>query len=323
MASVSVALCTHNGERYIGEQIDSILNQTLAVDEIVIGDDASSDATLSIVRERLRDSAIKLVIREHVPPLGVRDNFADAIAATTGDVVFLCDQDDIWHPTKVERLLEMLHDGALMVHSDARLVDGDGQPLGADLLDTLRVTAWEKQRLVDGHGYEVLLRRNLVTGATAALNGPFARQAMPIPQGWIHDEWLAMLAAVDGGLRLLPEALTDYRQHGNNQIGARKISYLEKAMRVISAEDQDDRRRFERARSLAQVASERQLGTPQQRQDLAQAVRHQRGRVNLPNARLARVVPIVREWRRGRYQRYSRGILTALRDVLQRRWHKR
>lgn len=317
MTRISVALCTHNGHRYIGEQIDSILAQTLPVDEIIVGDDASADDTLNIIRERVVGTGISLVVRSHVPPLGVRENFADAISASTGDIVILCDQDDWWYPTKVARLAAELGKGALMVHSDARLVDPRRSPIGATLLRTLRVSTWEKQCLISGKGFDVLLRRNLVTGATAAVNGNFARQALPIPDGWIHDEWLAMLAALEGGLYLLPEVLTDYRQHANNQIGARKVRYLERAIRVITGDDQDDFRRFTRANALVQIARERSLGQPEQRRHLEQAARHQSLRLSLPSSRLKRIVPILRELWQGSYQRYSRGWLTALRDLLQ------
>ena len=218
---ISVALCTYNGERFIAQQIESILAQSMPVDEIVLGDDASSDNTVQIVEERVAGTNIDLMVRRHNPGLGVRSNFADAISATTGDVIILCDQDDVWHQDKVEKLVETLDDKEL-VHSDARLVDAEGNPKGSALLEELNVSAWEKRNLVDGDALAVLLKRNLVTGATAAVKGEFARSIMPVPDGWIHDEWLGFIAAFDCQLVLLPEALTDYRQHENNQIGAKK-----------------------------------------------------------------------------------------------------
>ena len=105
---ISVALCTYNGERFIAQQIESILAQSMPVDEIVLGDDASSDTTVQKVEERVAGTNIDLVVRRHNPGLGVRGNFADAISATTGDVIILCDQDDVWHQDKVENLLKLL-----------------------------------------------------------------------------------------------------------------------------------------------------------------------------------------------------------------------
>lgn len=313
---ISVALCTYNGENYIGEQVQSILEQTRRVDEIVLGDDGSTDRTLDIVTEALVDSGIDLVIRKHDTALGVRDNFSDAISATSGDVIILCDQDDKWHPTKVERLLAALDDCEL-VHSDARLVDAEGVPLGSNLLDELRVNAWERANLQDGDALAVLLKRNLVTGATTAVRGDFARSAMPVPQGWIHDEWLALLAALDHSLRLVPEALTDYRQHGNNQIGAKKESLVHRVSRMLAPDPDDDERRLMRAISAHEFARQHLRGSDEDRDRLQEAALHQRTRRLMPTGRFSRILPIVREAASGRYARCSRGILTVGRDLLQ------
>ncbi|MDC4232657.1 glycosyltransferase family 2 protein [Actinomyces sp. B33] len=316
---ISVALCTCNGAPYIAEQVESILAQTRRVDEIVLGDDASQDPTVEIVEGLLAGAPIDLVVRRHDPALGVAANFSDAIAATTGDVVLLCDQDDVWHPDKVERLLRGL-DGVDLVHSDARLVDADGRPLGALLLDELRASRRERLGLADGDALAVLLRRNLVTGATCAVRGDFARAAVPVPDGWIHDEWLGILAALDHRLRLIPEALTDYRQHGANQIGARKEGLVERLRRMTAPDPDDDRRRLTRATTAAAHARDRGLGGAGDRARLDEAAAHQRARSLMPAGRLARIPTILREALSGRYARCSRGLLTLGRDLLQVRW---
>lgn len=313
---VSVALCTHNGERFIGEQIASILDQTRRVDEIVLGDDDSHDATVDIVESMLAGSGIDLRIRRHRPGLGVGANFADAISATTGDAVILCDQDDIWLPEKVERLLAAL-DGVELVHSDALLVDSRGESLDALLLDELRASRWERDNLRSGDALAVLLKRNLVTGATAAVDGAFARAAMPVPEGWIHDEWLALLAALDHSLRLVPEALTLYRQHENNQIGAKKESLLARTARMLEPDPDDDRRRLLRATSASAHAEKTGRGSEEDRARLREAAAHQRARSLMPTGRLSRIPTILSEATRGRYSRCSRGLLTLGRDLLQ------
>ena len=205
---VSVALCTHQGERWIEEQLRSILAQTVPVAEIVVGDDASTDRTPDIVRALAAETDVPIRIRHHAVALGVAGNFADAIAATTGDVVALSDQDDVWHPDRLERLLPHL-DGVALVHSDARLVDADGAPLGATLADSLEMSAWERAAMADGRAVQALLRRNLVTGATAIVRRDAAMAALPIPAGWIHDEWLAMCAALGGGVRFVGSSFGD------------------------------------------------------------------------------------------------------------------
>jgi glycosyltransferase involved in cell wall biosynthesis len=106
--SISVALCTHNGERFITEQVRSILAQSYPPAELVLSDDASSDRTVAvataIVEEHNRDHGdVRLVVMENRPALGVAANFAQAIAACTGDLVALSDQDDRWAPERLER----------------------------------------------------------------------------------------------------------------------------------------------------------------------------------------------------------------------------
>lgn len=315
---ISVALCTHNGAAYVGEQVHSILAQTLAVHEIVLGDDASNDDTVAIVRELVEGTGIDLVVREHAPALGVRGNFSDAIAATTGDIVALSDQDDVWHPDRLAKLVPALQ-ACSLVHSDAQLVDEALNPLGDTLLESLEVSEWELESLQTGHALAVLLRRNLVTGATTVMRGDFARDALPIPDGWLHDEWLAMLAAIEGSLVLVPEALTDYRQHGANEVGAQKLDLLAKWKHLRQQGSGAHRRKALRATSLAQAAFDRGIGDDETRALLIAKARHERTRLGLPTWYPSRVPAVVRGLATGRYGVFSRGALEAARDLVERR----
>lgn len=317
-ARISVALCTHNGSAYVADQIRSILAQTLPVHEIVLGDDESSDDTVAIVRQLVDASDVDLIVREHRPGLGVRGNFADAISATTGDIVALSDQDDVWHADRLATLVPHLTDRDL-VHSDARLVDSTLQPLGETLLRSLEATEWELDSLTSGEALPVLLRRNLVTGATVVMRGDFARAALPVPDGWLHDEWLAMLAAIDGGVKLVPEALTDYRQHDSNEVGARRMSLVDKWKLLREQGSGAHRRKALRATTLAQAAFDRDLGDEETRTLLVAKARHERTRLGLPTWYPARVPAIARGLVQGRYGSFSRGSLEAVRDLLERR----
>ncbi|GAA1425485.1 glycosyltransferase family 2 protein [Agrococcus citreus] len=313
---VSVALCTHQGERWIEEQLRSILAQSVPVAEIVVGDDASTDRTLEIVRAVASETDVPVRIREHEVALGVAANFADAIAATTGDVVALSDQDDVWHPDRLERLLPHL-DGVALVHSDARLVDADGRPLGATLADSLEMSAWERAAMTDGRALEALLRRNLVTGATAIVRRDAALAALPVPVGWIHDEWIAMCAALGDGVRFVPEQTIDYRQHGGNQIGVQRLGLGDKVRRVLEADSGKHALKAERATSLATEAARRGLATGAALDALVEKARHERDRARLPRPRLLRVPRVLRGIAAGRYRRYSRGAIDIARDLLE------
>jgi hypothetical protein len=318
--TVSVALCTRNGAAYVAEQVRSILAQTPAPFELVVGDDASSDDTLEIVERTAAESGRGTVLRvlRNDPPLGVVGNFAATIAATTGDLVALSDQDDVWAPGKVAAVTARFaaDPDLLLVHSDARLVDGSGAPLGIDLLDALEATSRERAGLERGDAFAVLLRRNLVTGATAVFRRRLLDAAAPFPADWVHDEWLAVLAAALGGLRLDPAPLIDYRQHGANVIGARKPTAADRMARLREQRTERAARLIRRSQSLVERLDA--VDAPPAR--LAAARRklaHETARSRLPRVRVARIPGVLVGALSGRYSRYSRGPIDILRDLAQ------
>jgi glycosyltransferase involved in cell wall biosynthesis len=322
--TVSVALCTHNGERFVGQQVTSILNQSVPVDEIVVGDDASRDGTVAVIEAAVADARgrgleIDLTIVRREAPLGVAKNFEDTVARTTGDLVALSDQDDVWPADRVARLIPVFSDPAVMlVHSDARLVDADGVPTGGLLLDALDATARERRALTSGHAFGVLLRRNLVTGATAVTRGSFARGAPPIGEGWIHDEWFAMVAALSGGVRLVPEPLLDYRQHGGNQIGASAVDWERRKQKLTEARDERAARLIARAASIAGYADAHpEAADARNRETLHRKLAHEQWRASLPVSRVARVPRVAAAAVCGRYHRYNRGLIDVARDLVQ------
>ena len=144
--SVSVAICTHNGEQFIEEQLRSVLAQTRVPTQIVVSDDASTDRTVEVVRtviaanEQINpDSSTSFSLIINAVPLGVAANFEQAINACTGKFVALCDQDDVWLPRRVEAALDAFdrHPSLLLVHSDARLIDEGGAELAPSLFRVL------------------------------------------------------------------------------------------------------------------------------------------------------------------------------------------
>jgi len=323
---VSVALGSRNGAAYIAEQVASILAQRPAPVEIVLGDDASDDGTIAIVEQTLAaaraadpDLVTELVVRRHETPRGVRENFADAMSACRGELIALSDQDDVWAVDKLARLVPLFADPALqLVHTDARLIDDVGTPLGLTLLDALEATRREREGLAHGDAFLVLLRRNLVTGATVVFRRSLLRDAAPFPDGWVHDEWLAALAsglsAEPGALRLIEEPLIDYRQHASNQIGARKPSLGDKLARLSEPRDERAPRLAHRAWQLERRLELR--GAPPDRVIQAESKHmHEETRAALPRMRLLRIPSVLRGWAAGRYERYSRGSIDVLRDL--------
>ncbi|MFF1878067.1 glycosyltransferase family 2 protein [Leifsonia sp. NPDC058230] len=321
MAEVSVALCTYNGERFLGRQLASILEQTVAPAEIVVADDGSSDGTLQLVGASAAEtSATALIVLPPSARLGVTKNFERAISATSAPIVALSDQDDVWADGKLAAMTRAFDDpDVALVHSDARLVDEDGRPLGLSLFEALEISAEQLELEQSEDGYLMLLRRNLTTGATMAFRRELLDVARPFPADWVHDEWLAMIAAATARIRVLPEQLIDYRQHGSNAIGVVRPTLSHKVRRVVGSSRERNRTLADKFTTLSDRLAA--LG-PVVRPGAVEAARakaaFEASRAAYPANRLLRVFPVLRMYRSGAYQRFaSRGTWDVVRDILQ------
>ncbi|MCZ2497398.1 glycosyltransferase [Xylophilus sp. Kf1] len=325
---ISVALCTYNGARFVAEQVRSICAQTRLPDQIVLSDDASSDDSVALVRAALTDglrarpdAVLDLQVIRNASPLGVTRNFEQAIRACTGELIVLCDQDDRWHDHRIERMAERFarRPELLLLHSDARMVDSQGAPLGDSLFHALEVKPFELTAIHDGRGVDVFLRRNLVTGATTMLRRELLPMALPIPPEWLHDEWLALVAAAAGTMDVVEAQWIDYRRHQNNQIGARRFSLREK---FRLATQPRGRQYFSRALKV-QLLLDRLLTlgdrvSPATLRKVGQKLAHQRFRAGLPAHRPARILPVLREIAAGGYHRFSRPLQAIVQDLFER-----
>jgi len=324
---ISVALCTHNGARFLREQVRSICLQTLAPKEIVLSDDASRDGSVAVVRAAVEecaqerpDAAVALRVFENATALRVVKNFEQAIGACSGELIALSDQDDVWVPDRLARMAAAFERDPrlLLLHSDARLVDEARKPLGQTLFYALEVTPLERERIHGGRAFDVFLRRNLVTGATTVFRRALLADAMPLPVEWVHDEWLGIVAAATGRVDVLEEALIDYRQHASNQIGASRDTFAEKVRKALGSRG---RIHFERAVKaellLARLQSFGDRIAPETIEKLRGKVVHQRFRADLPASRWARCLPILREAMTGRYDAFGRGVRGVVRDLFE------
>jgi glycosyltransferase involved in cell wall biosynthesis len=213
---VSVALCTYNGARFLREQLESIVAQTLKPAELVVCDDRSEDETVAIVQSFVAQAAFPVRIQRNAATLGVTANYAQAIEMCAEDYIALADQDDIWLPQKLERLVTVLDVGdAAFAFSDARLVDDAGKDLGGKSLLARRFTldsirrGFEQQRELD-----LILKRDFIYGTTLVFRAEHRDLVLPIPPSWSHDTWIANVLAFHGcrGAAAL-EPLVFYRQH--------------------------------------------------------------------------------------------------------------
>lgn len=213
---ISVAMCTYNGEAFIEEQLNSIIGQTKQPDEIVICDDCSRDNTIQKAEEILRAWSGNVKIIKNTHNLGYRLNFQKAISLCTGDVIFLSDQDDVWDLKKIEILYQAFlnYPEIKLVFHDAILVDQRLQLLHPSFWYLLSFNPDDFSR----NGYKRLLLGNVIQGSACAFRRELFRTASPFPKEAVHDEWLALVAAISGGILPISQPLMKYRQ-GNNQIG--------------------------------------------------------------------------------------------------------
>lgn len=319
---VSVVLCTYNGVRYLPELWDSLLAQTRPPDQIVVRDDASTDHTFELFAQwekqaRVRGITVSLTRNER--NLGFVGNFETALTDAAGDIVFLCDQDDVWHRDKIATMLDEFErrPRLLLLHSDARLVDERGEDMRRTLFQTLEVSRGELAQMHGGRAFDALLRRNLATGATLAFRRPLLKDVAPFPREWVHDEWLAIVAAVLGEVDCIQRALIDYRQHANNQIGAQSRNLTGKFARAAEPRKAYLIGLIDRTKILMEKLQT--IGTPsaeKARQSARRKLAHLETRLAMPACRPCRVPMILREAIAGHYARYAMGARAVAYDLL-------
>lgn len=202
---VSVALCTYNGEKYLKEQLDSIIQQSYKNIEIIICDDCSTDNTINIVNEYItKYDFIKLY--RNTNNLGFKKNFEKAIYLCKGFYIALSDQDDIWDKNKLEVLIDNINDNVL-IYSNAKLIDKFGNYIDQCLVNT-------KRNLVSGRNNKAFLFDNCVSGNTILFKRALVKYILPIPnEVSFHDIWIAFVAATYGSIGYYHEPLISYRRY--------------------------------------------------------------------------------------------------------------
>ena len=222
---LSVAMCTFNGETYLRAQLDSILAQSVPVDEIIVADDGSTDGTREILESYRARLPQLFQLHFQQTNRGTVGNFEFVLERCTGDIIFLCDQDDVWDPEKVAAMTQrMRQTRCLLLFTDGRLIGPTGAPLEASLWERFKFTPLRRLlwRWVPGVALlDLLNNNNKVTGATVAMRSLLLESALPIrlPSGYWHDAWFAMHAAAQDRLAFDSRRLVAYRIHPKQQVG--------------------------------------------------------------------------------------------------------
>ncbi len=323
---LSIALCTYNGARFVEEQLQSIAAQTRRPDELVICDDRSGDDTPAMLARFAAAAPFPVRIHTNEINLGVVKNFEQAIGMCNGEIIALCDQDDVWHPAKLARLEQTLAaaPNVGLVFTDAEIIDESSRPLGWRLWQGARFTELKQRLVTEGYAFDVLAQQNVVTGATMAFRAKYVNLALPIESAashLIHDAWIALLISVVADLAIVSDPLINYRIHPHQQMGIEHPSrhfttntvhryYMQEIEKLetlclMLARLKDRLEANDYARSLAEKTAR-----------VRGLIAHYHVRGNIPRKRLNRVPFVLKEVASLRYHKYSKGWSSAMKDIL-------
>ena len=225
---ISVCIPTYNGEKYIKAQLDSIIPQLSAVDEIIVSDDGSTDTTIEIV-ESYKDNRIKIYIHEKCstfskyPYYKISKNVENALVHATGDLIFLSDQDDIWMKNKVETVQQTMGENLVLLH-DCIIIDENKN----ELCSSYFLQNKSKAGLISN------LINSSYLGSCMAIKKEILKTALPFPAIPVpHDIWFGLIADWKGKIKINENKLVMYRRHGNNHSSSSGKSEFSLSFKII------------------------------------------------------------------------------------------
>jgi glycosyltransferase involved in cell wall biosynthesis len=322
-SKISIAMAVRNGERFIREQLDSFAYQLRLPDEVVVSDNASSDRTLEIVRRFAKSAPFEVRLIVNARNLGIGRNFGSALSRCTGDIICLCDSDDLWCRDKLYKV-ETVFEGdseAALVLSDADLVSERLEPLNYTLWQSLGFPLSEAPRFKKQT--KLIRYRSLFYGNTMAFRSSYLAAILPIPDVQVflsgaHDWWIGLLVlCLQGRVALIHEPLIRYRQHDGQQGGIRLNVPWRKRLAALSPIDRVSyptlhfyRLLLRRIRGLHCAVDEEFIG------ELVSTIGHYTARACLPDSRIRRLLPVCVELASLRYHRFAEGLISATGDLL-------
>lgn len=234
---ISVAICTYNGEKYLNEQIDSILNQTLAVNEIIVCDDQSTDTTISILNTYADKNPELFKIYSNEVNLRSVKNFEKAITLCTGDIIFLSDQDDAWAKDKVAKCVAYFEENPKI-----QVIATNGYCIDENSVQSEKYAVWDvphflKEKNIPFDYFTMITYiSNIATGASMAFKKEILKDVLPFPimPNFHHDEWIAIVSAKNQTFEMLNEKYFYYRIHSNQQVGGVFFEKNDKTKKMLT-----------------------------------------------------------------------------------------
>ena len=311
MEKRSVALCTYNGAEFLSKQLESIKQQTMPIHEMVVCDDGSSDETLAILERFSKQVTFPVIVHRNPENLGSSKNFEQCLKLCQGDLIFLCDQDDVWMPEKVERIVQYLeeHPEHEAVFSNATMIDQAGFPTGKTSFEQIEFTNEVQSQWLQGDSFRILLKGYIVTGAALAIKKKALERISPVPmitKELIHDGWIALNLSISNQIGFVNDCLIQYREHSNQQVGFKskppRVSLLKRFTRAREEKLVGQRKKAQIAQALLNYFE----GQPEFAESIISALRARENfytmRATLPSNRFARIKPVFTYAIRGAYQ---------------------
>ncbi len=312
-------MCTYNGSRFLDEQLSSIERQERPPDEMVVCDDGSGDDTVAKLQEFASRSSfpVRIVVNEN--NLGTSRNFEKAISLCASDIIALSDFDDIWYGSRLQKTEEAFvrHPSAGVVFGDGDIIGPDSSLLGSGLWKSAHFGRLQRFQFRSHNATRALLRHNVVTGATMAFRSSLREMVLPLPDIWIHDGWIALIASFFSDIVALNQPLIRYRKHPDQKTGFLYGLVPELARAGVTSHSHYYRQvqQYESAyeRLLGHVKTEKQK---KMMKWITAKIRHSSVRAHMPVHKVARIPFVLQEFATMRYTLYSRGLLSAWRDLL-------
>jgi glycosyltransferase involved in cell wall biosynthesis len=320
-SKISIAMAVYNGERFIREQLESFVRQTRLPDELVVSDDASTDRSVEIVSEFVKRAPFPVRLLANERNVGCSKNFEHAIEACTGDLIFISDWDDVWHPEKLlsmERVFRASPTVGVAI-CDWQVVDENLRPVDGEarFLKTISRNPWcSATALANGSAFNHWLPP---AGCCSAFRAKFKPLILPFPDGpefrrGYYDYFLlwTIICSGSAGLALVPGKLVQYRRHGL----AMNVASQAQAEKIRPSLRSDSRNLYLLRPVIDRIQSDVADSFCVSPALRARVLRHWSRRCSLPRRRFARVPAVLGELLSLRYHRFSSGFVTAAKDLL-------
>lgn len=236
---IDILMATYNGEQYIAEQLDSLLNQTFTNWQLIVHDDGSVDNTINIIKQYIENYPDKIcLIDDGIRTGGAKNNFLHVMQFSKAPYIMFCDQDDVWLPNKIELTYKAMieHEKQkgekvpLLVHTDLCVVDSKLNIIAPSMID------YQKLRPDNGSEIILLAIENCITGCTMMVNRTLLNISLKMPNhAMMHDWWMGLMALQHRGtIKFLNISTLLYRQHEVNTVGAKKVTYFFYLKKIFS-----------------------------------------------------------------------------------------